>query len=171
MISFRSLDAVLALKHDDNLDTHQSSNINELTSEDHSTKRRLRSHKNMEGGELILDLGAVAQQSVEINSSNSADTTQVTQMSSLSLLRQLLPMNMAVSLRTRELLQDILTWQILPSDAPAEPSMIYGPIHLCRLVVKLPDFVNASHMPDDKLKVLLQYLNCFIEYVYLSYFM
>lgn len=164
-LPIRSVDAVLALKHDDNSDTLQSSNSNELINEDLSTKRRLRSHKHIEGGELILDLGAVAQQSIEVNCSNSADTTQVTQMSSLSLLKQLLPMNMAVSLRTRELLQDILAWQILPSDAPAEPSMIYGPIHLSRLVVKLPDFVNASHMSDDKLKLLLQYLNCFIKYV------
>lgn len=89
-------------------------------------------------------------------------------MSSMSLLRQLLPTNMAVSVKTRELLQDILAWQLLPDDAPVEPSMIYGSVHLSRLIVKLPDFVNATPMSDEKMKLLIQYLDSFIEYVYLE---
>lgn len=173
---FRSLDAVFAFKHgtlntlaSEQSETHQLSAASEFGAEEHSTKRRLRSHKNTEENEIILDLGAVAQHSAEVNSNNSSDSganTQITQMSSMSLLRQLLPVNMAVQLKTRELLQDILAWQILPSDAPAEPSMIYGSVHLSRLIVKLPDFVNATPMSDDKLKLLLQYLDCFIEYVF-----
>lgn len=109
-------------------------------------------------------MGAVAQNAMEKTGKNPSDLCgNQTQMSSLSLLRQLLPTNMAVSVKTRELLQDILGWQILPSDAPTEPSMIYGSVHLSRLIVKLPDFVNATPMPDDKLKLLLQYLDSFIE--------
>lgn len=174
---FRSLDAVFAFKHGSTNAMasehaeHQSSIASEFGGEEHSTKRRLRSHKNTEENEIILDLGAVAQHSAEVNSNNSSDsgtTAQVNQMSSMSLLRQLLPVNMAVPLKTRELLQDILAWQILPSDVPAEPSMIYGSVHLSRLIVKLPDFVNATPtMSDDKLKLLLQYLDCFIEYVFM----
>lgn len=163
------MDAVFAFKSDHS-DTHHSSNANEPATEGPSNKRRLRSHKNNEENEIILDLGAVAQRSAEVNSNISSDssvTNHVTQMSSLSLLRQLLPMNMAVPLKTRELLQDILAWQILP-DAPVEPSMIepsmiYGSVHLSRLIVKLPDFVNATPISDEKLKLLLQYLDCFIE--------
>lgn len=108
----------------DTTDTHQSTSANDSLCEEHSTKRRLRSHKNTEENELILDLGAVAQSSSESNPNNSSDPSGTHQMSSLSLLRQLLPMNMAVSMKTRELLQDILAWQLLPSDAPAEPSMV-----------------------------------------------
>lgn len=108
----------------DTTDTHQSTSANDSICEEHSTKRRLRSHKNTEENELILDLGAVAQSTSESNPNNSSDPTGTHQMSSLSLLRQLLPMNMAVSVKTRELLQDILAWQLLPSDAPAEPSMV-----------------------------------------------
>lgn len=139
----------------------QPSNANESICEEPSTKRRLRSHKNTEESEFILDLGAVAQQTDESHE-NTSDA-RGSQMSSLSLLRQLLPTNMAVPLKTRELLQDILAWQIVPSGSPAEPSMIYGAVHLSRLIVKLPDFVNATAMPDDKLKLLLQYLDSFIE--------
>lgn len=125
-------------------------------------KRRLRSHKNTEENEFILDLGAaVTQQTSEKN----CDTAQATQMSSLSLLKQMLPANIAVPLKTRELLQDILAWKLLPSDAPVEPSQIYGAVHLSRLIVKLPDFINATPMPDEKLKLLLQNLDNFIEYV------
>lgn len=152
----------------DNPDVNQSLHVIESTCEDHSSKRRLRSHKNTEENEIILDLGAMAHNSAEICNNNSSDATaasQVNQMSSLHLLRQLLPTNMAVPLKTRELLQDILSWQILPPDSPAEPSMIYGAVHLSRLIVKLPDFVNATPMSDEKLKLLLQYLDCFIEYV------
>lgn len=132
---------------------------NDSNSEEHSTKRRLRSHKNTEGNEIILDLGAATNHSEEVDRTDSV----MTQMSSLSLLRQLLPTNMAVPLKTRELLQDILAWQILPSDSPTEASMIFGSVHLSRLLVKLPDFVNATPMADDKLKLLLQYLDNFIE--------
>lgn len=155
----QSLDAVFAFKCvAGTVDAHQLSNTNETNIEEHATKRRLRSHKNTEENEFILDLGAVT----EINSSTDS---VVTQMSSLGWLRQLLPTNMTVPLKTRELLQDILAWQILPSDAPVEPSMIFGSIHLSRLIVKLPDFVNATPMSDDKLKLLLQYLDNFIEFL------
>lgn len=143
-----------------------SSNANESANEETATKRRLRSHKNTEENEFIFDLGAVTAPSIGGSSNHSSESgtqQQVSQMNSLTLLRQLLPMNLAVSSKTRELLQNILSWQILPSDAPAEPSMVYGAMHLSRLIVKLPDFLNATPMPDDKLKLLLQYLDCFIE--------
>lgn len=175
---FRSLDAVLAFKHGTvcpmttESSEPQSVNSNESTNEDQTTKRRLRSHKNTEENEFILDLGAVAHQSGEENTNNISESKSApTQMTSLSLLRQLLPTNISVSSKTRELLQDILAWQILPSDAPTEPSMVYGAIHLSRMIVKFPDFINAtSMMSDDKLKLLLQYLDCFIEYVKMQIF-
>lgn len=91
----------------------------------------MRSHKNTEENEIILDLGAVTQQD-NLSNSNKAASIQGTQMSSMSLLRQLLRDTavMAVPVKTRELLQDILAWQILPSDSPTEPSVydiyIYG---------------------------------------------
>lgn len=114
---------------------------------------------------MILDLGAVT--GTSSNSSDSGSTgnqgAQVTQTASLNLLRQLLPTNIAVPARTRELLQNVLSWQILPPDAPAEPSMIYGSVHLSRLIVKLPEFLNATQMSDEKLKVLVPFLNSFIQ--------
>lgn len=168
------MDSVLAFKQatpntpfsaSDQSDSHPTA-TNDPPSEETGTKRRLRSHKNAEENEFIFDLGAVTAPSIGSSSNNSSDSgaqPQVAQMNSLNLLRQLLPMNLAVSSKTRELLQNILSWQILPSDAPAEPSMIYGSVHLSRLIVKLPEFLNATPMSDEKLKLLLQYMDCFIE--------
>lgn len=151
----------------DHSDTQTPANPNESAIEESGPKRRLRSHKNIEENEFIFDLGAVTAPSIGSSSNNSSDSgTQPAQMNSLTLLRQLLPTNLAVPLKTRELLQNILSWQILPSDAPAEPSMIYGSVHLSRLIVKLPEFLNATSMSDEKLKLLLQYMDCFIEYVF-----
>lgn len=161
VFDFSSLDALLSFKqgaaNSDVSDTH-AMQLNESSSE----KRRLRSHKNTEENEFILDLGAVTQQTSEKN----CNAAQATQMSSLSLLKQMLPANIAVPLKTRELLQDILAWKLLPSDAPVEPSQIYGAVHLSRLIVKLPDFINATPMSDEKLKLLLQNIDNFIEYVF-----
>lgn len=43
------------------------------------------------------------------------------------------PLNSAVSLKTREFLQNVFSWQIVPSNAPVEASMIFGAVHLARL--------------------------------------
>lgn len=164
----------------ENIEPHQPTTVVVETptpADERAAKRRLRSHKTTEENEFIFDLGAAVapppppppkpEESIASNSSSAESTTTTqptrTQMSSLTLLRNLLPVNMAVTSKTRELLQNILAWQILPSGAPAEPSMIYGSVHLSRLVVKIPDFLNAIPMPDEKLKLLLQYLDCFIE--------
>lgn len=175
-INFRSLDVMLPVKQgtpntpfsvSDSSESHQPIVSEPPTNDENSAKRRLRSHKTAEGNEFIFDLNAVTTsvkaESIVSNSSSESNLNQIAQMSSISLLKNLLPVNMAVTSKTRELLQNILAWQIVPSDAPAEPSMIYGSVHLSRLIVKLPDFLNATSMPDEKLKLLLQYLDCFIE--------
>lgn len=66
-------------------------------------------------------------------------------------------------MRLRDILQNVLAWQIVPTDTPMEPSMVWGATHLARLIVKLPDFLNASTMQDEKLKTVLKYLDSFIE--------
>lgn len=156
---FSSLGAVLSFKQ---------GAVNGLATDSAETQpiqlnetRRLRSHKNTEENEFILDLGAVAQQTND----SKCGAAQVTQMSSLGLLKQILPSNIAVTNKvTRDLLQEILAWKLLPCDVSAvEPSMVFGAVHLSRLVVKLPDFVNATPMPDEKLKLLIQNLDNFIE--------
>lgn len=161
--------------------------VSGATTDDNNSRRRLRSYKNAEESEFVFDFNSIKAPSISNVVAPSDDP--ISSMSCISLLKELIPPNMTITYKTRELLQNILSWQILPSDAPAEPSMIYGSVHLgrlmgkancCRLThlkcsnfsiidflpyfqVKLPDFLNALSIPDEKLKLLLQYMDGFIE--------
>lgn len=118
-----------------------------------SAKRRLRSYKTEEN-EFIFDLsGATAAahaagkdciSSVASTSSGSSTPQQQQQQqtnnnqfqANMHLLKGIIPPNLSVSVKAKEMLQSILSWQIVPSDAPAQPSMIYGAVHLARLIGK-----------------------------------
>lgn len=81
----------------------------------------------------------------------------------MNIFKSILPLNIGIPVKARELLKEILVWEILPETAEPEPSMIYGAPHLARLLVKLPEFLNATSFVDEKLKILLQKLDYFIE--------
>lgn len=119
-----------------------------------SAKRRLRSYKTEEN-EFIFDLsGATAAaahaagkdciSSVASTSSGSSTPQQQQQQqtnnnqfqANMHLLKGIIPPNLSVNVKAKEMLQSILSWQIVPSDAPAQPSMIYGAVHLARLIGK-----------------------------------
>ncbi|XP_017474991.1 PREDICTED: protein male-specific lethal-3 isoform X2 [Rhagoletis zephyria] len=85
--------------------------------------------------------------------------------SGINYLKSLQPMALNIPSQTKDFLQTVLSWNLLPTDAPAAPSMIFGAPHLARLIVKLPEFLNASSINDDKLKVLLQHLDTFVNYL------
>jgi male-specific lethal 3 len=66
----------------------------------------------------------------------------------------------------KKLFDEVLAWKIIPADAPVEPSMLFGLVHLTRLVIKLPEFLSATPISEEKLILLLKYLNhfcCFLE--------
>ncbi|XP_068619470.1 MSL complex subunit 3 [Battus philenor] len=65
-----------------------------------------------------------------------------------------------------QLLDKVSKWQIIPREGTEHlPSRIYGAIHLARLFVKLPDFLNATQMPDFKLKLVLKHIDLFVQYL------
>lgn len=119
--------------------------VHQPTPEDStSAKRRLRSYKTEES-EFIFDIGlssSAANKDSAISSvastSSGSSTPQAHQlaMSNINILKSILPPNVGITSKAKELLQNILTWQILPSDAPPQPSMIYGAVHLARLIGK-----------------------------------
>lgn len=118
-------------------------------------RRRLRSHKNEEN-EFVLDLGFIKPETLSPGNPQAL---------AFSLLKTAFPSNVTISFQAKEILEDAFGWKILPSDAPAEPSMIYGATHLTRLIVKLPEFLSQSTMADEKLKLLLKFLDCFSEFI------
>ncbi|XP_053695315.1 male-specific lethal 3 homolog [Sabethes cyaneus] len=118
-------------------------------------RRRLRSHKNEEN-EFVLDLSSIKPETL---------TPGAPQALAYSLLKASFRSSITISFQTKEILDDAFGWKILPSNAPAEPSMIYGATHLARLIIKLPEFLSATAMADEKLKLLLKFLDCFSEFI------
>uniref|UniRef100_A0A182PC43 Protein male-specific lethal-3 n=1 Tax=Anopheles epiroticus TaxID=199890 RepID=A0A182PC43_9DIPT len=145
---------------------HQSSSSS--TSAEERRRRRLRSHKNEEN-EFVLDFGALHQSTSQQHVQPSVAVECAGNLSpfgsSLNILRSVIPQNVTISREAKEVLDDVFRWRILPSNAPAEPSMIYGAVHLARLIVKLPEFLSATTMGDDKLKLLLKFLDIFAEFI------
>lgn len=98
------------------------------------------------------------------NCSGNSTTAQSSLTSaSLNMLRSLLPLGIGISTRSRDILQNVLAWQIVPSGAPTEPSMLWGAPQLARLIIKLPMFLNQTGMADEKLKTILNFVDTFIE--------
>ncbi|XP_037041129.1 protein male-specific lethal-3 isoform X2 [Bradysia coprophila] len=134
----------------------QINNVEIFDESRYLSKRRLRSHKKMEK-EFLYEIGMTAPSSpmdCKFVSSTSYDIIPTTS-------------NMVPSQgsKSKEILKSVMSWQLLQSDAPPKPSMIYGAIHLARLIVKLPEFLNSSAISDAKLKVLLSHLDVFMEFM------
>ncbi|KAL9908720.1 LOW QUALITY PROTEIN: protein male-specific lethal-3-like [Glossina fuscipes fuscipes] len=126
--------------------------------EDQPQRRKLRSHRS-DDCDLTLEncLSSIASTS----SGASTPLHSSIPISNLNYLKSLQP----ISPQIRDFLQSVLSWRLLPSNAAPGPSMIFGAPHLARLIVKLPEFLNATNMSDDKLKVLLQHLDTFTNYL------
>ncbi|XP_068209591.1 MSL complex subunit 3 isoform X2 [Palaemon carinicauda] len=58
-------------------------------------------------------------------------------------------------------------WSLLPETHrdPPPPSLLYGPHHLIRLFVKLPEILYRMNLPEIKKKIILKHLELFLEYV------
>jgi male-specific lethal 3 len=44
------------------------------------------------------------------------------------------------------------------------PSLVYGPIHLLRLFVKLPELLQRMNMPPKTCKLIVKYMDAVLEY-------
>ncbi|XP_037813754.1 protein male-specific lethal-3 [Lucilia sericata] len=139
-----------------------ANNANTITTtvsqEDQPQRRKLRSHRS-DDCDLTLEncLSSIASTS----SGASTPLHSNIPVSHLNYLKSLPP----ISPQIRDFLQNVLSWRLLPTNAVPAPAMIFGAPHLARLLVKLPEFLNASSMTDEKLKVLLQHLDTFTNYL------
>lgn len=97
-----------------------------------SARRRLRSHRTDDSDfSLLFESGLSGSESCH---SGILYTPSSTQAMTINDLKSVLPPNSSMPMRVRVLLQNTLSWELLPKDAPVEPSMVYGPIHLIRLL-------------------------------------
>lgn len=75
------------------------------------------------------------------------------------------PLNAGISPIAKKIIEETFSWRMIPTNAEPEPSMIFGIYHLTRLVVKLPEFLSATPMNEEKLTMLLKYLDAFVEFL------
>lgn len=127
------------------------------------TRRRLRSFRNEEN-EFVFDnkqdnLSSMA-------STSSGDSTMETHHMGKLMSKISIPLNIGVSSVARQILDEVFAWKMIPENyqpAEPEPSLVYGVIHLTRLVVKLPEFLSATPIMEEKLLLLLKFLDSFVE--------
>lgn len=113
--------------------------MNDQQQTEESARRRLRSHRTEDSdfSLMMFESGLSGSESCQSGIiSNSSNTNE--------LLKSVLPPNTSLPLRVRILLQNTLTWELLPKDAPVEPSMVYGPIHLARLIGEKRDCCDLA---------------------------
>ncbi|CAK1545704.1 unnamed protein product [Leptosia nina] len=64
------------------------------------------------------------------------------------------------------LMDKVSKFQLIPREGTEHlPCRVYGAIHLARLFVILPLFLNSTQMPDMKLKLILKYIDIFVQYL------
>ena len=51
------------------------------------------------------------------------------------------------------------------NDAEIIPSSMYGPVHLLRLFVKMPEIIARMQMPHKTFKLIMKYLDSLLEYL------
>ncbi|KAF2355652.1 MRG domain [Trinorchestia longiramus] len=63
--------------------------------------------------------------------------------------------------------QELVQWTLLPAShrRPGIPALLYGPLHLLRLFVKLPEILYRMNLPLEKRKIVLKHLQLFLEYL------
>lgn len=85
--------------------------------------------------------------------------------SSEKILKSAVTLNVGTTKSTKEILNDVFEWKLISQYSEATPSMVYGVVHLIRLLVKLPKFLDVSPMSDEKLQILLTFLDSVAEFL------
>lgn len=80
------------------------------------------------------------------------------------------PLNSASILpETQKILEDVFSWEMIPKnyiiDKAVEPAMIFGIYHLIRLIIKLPEFLTSSLINEQKMPILLKFLDDLVEFL------
>lgn len=126
--------------------------------------RRLRSHSIREDSENAISFDFRQENLSSMASTSSNESISLaSQKTNKLLLRSSL--HMGIPPVAKKLFDEVLAWKIIPADAPVEPSMLFGIVHLTRLVVKLPEFLSATPISEEKLVLLLKYFNYFVEFL------
>ncbi|RXG72139.1 Male-specific lethal 3-like protein, partial [Armadillidium vulgare] len=63
--------------------------------------------------------------------------------------------------------KELHNWTLLPlyNRVPPTPVLLYGPNHLLRLFVKMPEILYRMNVPSDRKKVILHHISLFLDYL------
>ena len=68
-----------------------------------------------------------------------------------------------------QIMRELQAWKLVPEsmyfEEPVPTSLVYGGVHLARLLVKLPDLFVKMKFPNKKLKYMMKYLEFLAEYL------
>lgn len=78
-------------------------------------------------------------------------------------------MTMGSSRGREDAMDRILGWSLLPTDVrlqnPITPSQIYGPVHLIRMFVKLPDLLKKMNMKEVQIQIIIKFVHHCLQYL------
>merc|ERR1719203_2600163 len=111
-------------------------------------------------------------QALQVSSQSSTTSSQsTTQGSNLTSLNP--PAASPTTPQAIQVLRDLHEWRLVPDslyeDTTKKPleSLVYGPIHLLRLFVKLPEILGLmTTMPVKKKKLVLKYMDSVLDYLH-----
>ena len=65
-------------------------------------------------------------------------------------------------------MRSVESWKLVPQSLylknPPLPSLVYGPIHLLRLFVKMPEILGRMPLPPKTCKLIVKYMDAVLEY-------
>nr|XP_027228305.1 male-specific lethal 3 homolog isoform X1 [Penaeus vannamei] len=93
--------------------------------------------------------------------------TTITSGASIAGIGGLARTDFTLPLSYRSIQPHLQDWTLLPETHrnPPPPSLIYGPLHLLRLFVKLPEILFRMNLPEIKRRIIIKHLELFLEYV------
>lgn len=78
-------------------------------------------------------------------------------------------MTMGSSRGREDAMDRILGWSLLPNEIrlqnPITPSQIYGPMHLLRMFVKLPDLLKKMNMKEVQIQIIIKFVHHCLQYL------
>lgn len=134
-----------------------SENTNE-TETKKSSRLRSQSSKTTEETEK-------SENNISAQSSSSGDSLHCEDERRGILSKSWFPLNAGLNPEASRILDGVFEWRMLPDNSEVEPSMIFGINYLSRLVVKLPEFLSSTPMNEEKLALLLKYLDDFVLFL------
>ncbi len=73
------------------------------------------------------------------------------------------------SKKSHQVLRELYSWKLVPEsvyfEEPVPASLVYGGVHLVRLMVRIPDIFSRMRFSAAKLKLVMRYMEALVDYL------